>query len=73
MIKDAHNALHDVQSSGRAKELLAQVCKATPILTRVPEYSLDNITKNVPWEKELKNKQLHREGLLNCFPLNVTL
>ena len=25
MIKDAHNALHDVQSSGRAKELLAQV------------------------------------------------
>ena len=26
MIKDAHNALHDVQSSGRAKELLAQVC-----------------------------------------------
>lgn len=24
MIKDAHNALHDVQSSGRAKELLAQ-------------------------------------------------
>ena len=45
MIKDAHNALHDVQSSGRAKELLAQVCKATPILTRVPEYSLDNIKK----------------------------
>ena len=26
MIKDAHNALHDVQSSGKAKELLAQVC-----------------------------------------------
>jgi len=26
MIKDAHNALHDVQSSGRAKELLAQLC-----------------------------------------------
>ena len=26
MIKDAHHALHDVQSSGRAKELLAQVC-----------------------------------------------
>ncbi|XP_015778138.1 PREDICTED: eukaryotic translation initiation factor 3 subunit C-like [Acropora digitifera] len=25
MIKDAHNSLHDVQSSGRAKELLAQV------------------------------------------------
>ena len=25
MVKDAHNALHDVQSSGRAKELLAQV------------------------------------------------
>lgn len=25
MIKDAHNALHDVQSSGKAKELLAQV------------------------------------------------
>ena len=64
MIKDTHNALHDVQSSGRAKELLAQVCSATPILTR---------EKNVPWEKELKNKQLHREGLLNCFPLNVTL
>ena len=45
MIKDAHNSLHDVQSSGRAKELLAQVCSATPILTRVPEYSLDNIKK----------------------------
>ena len=27
MIKDAHNSLHDVQSSGRAKELLAQVCE----------------------------------------------
>jgi translation initiation factor 3 subunit C len=25
MIRDAHNALHDVQSSGKAKELLAQV------------------------------------------------
>ena len=26
MIKDAHDALMDVQSSGRSKELLAQVC-----------------------------------------------
>ena len=29
MIKDAHNALHDVQSSGKAKELLAQVSGPT--------------------------------------------
>ena len=29
MIKDAHNALHDVQSSGKAKELLAQVSYVT--------------------------------------------
>jgi len=29
MIKDAHNALHDIQSSGRAKELLAQVNQVT--------------------------------------------
>ena len=28
MIKDAHDALMDVQSSGRSKELLAQVCEA---------------------------------------------
>lgn len=26
MIKDAHDALMDIQSSGRSKELLAQVC-----------------------------------------------
>ena len=26
MIKDAHDALVDIQSSGRSKELLAQVC-----------------------------------------------
>ena len=26
MIKDAHDALMDVQSSGRSKDLLAQVC-----------------------------------------------
>ena len=26
LIKDAHNTLQDVQSSGKAKELLAQVC-----------------------------------------------
>ena len=32
MIKDAHNALHDVQSSGRAKELLAQVCDKMPFV-----------------------------------------
>ncbi|KAL9980751.1 hypothetical protein ACROYT_G009388 [Oculina patagonica] len=37
MIKDAHNALHDVQSSGRAKELLAQGLMQQRQYERTPE------------------------------------
>ena len=39
MIKDAHNVLHDVQSSGRAKELLAQVCDIMPFVHVVNDRS----------------------------------
>ena len=40
MIKDAHNALHDVQSSGKAKELLAQVCSWREEKPHLPCYAV---------------------------------
>ena len=56
MIKDAHNALHDVQSSGRAKELLAQV-------------SVRFCLKEVTWGK-VKKKVPCRESVIKI--VNIT-
>ena len=37
MIKDAHNALQDIQSTGRAKEMLAQGLMNLKNMERTPE------------------------------------
>ncbi|KAK3751829.1 hypothetical protein QZH41_013288 [Actinostola sp. cb2023] len=67
MIRDAHNALHDVQSSGRAKELLAQGLMQQRQYERTPEQEKIEKRRQVPFHMHINLE------LLECIYLTSAM
>ncbi|XP_048581794.1 eukaryotic translation initiation factor 3 subunit C isoform X2 [Nematostella vectensis] len=71
MIKDAHNALHDVQSSGRAKELLAQGLMQQRQFERTPEQEKIEKRRQVPFHMHINLELLECVYLTSAMLLEI--
>ncbi|XP_027052968.1 eukaryotic translation initiation factor 3 subunit C-like [Pocillopora damicornis] len=71
MIKDAHNALHDVQSSGRAKELLAQGLMQQRQFERTPEQEKIEKRRQVPFHMHINLELLECVYLTSAMLMEI--
>ncbi|XP_078361502.1 eukaryotic translation initiation factor 3 subunit C-like [Oculina patagonica] len=71
MIKDAHNALHDVQSSGRAKELLAQGLMQQRQYERTPEQEKIEKRRQVPFHMHINLELLECVYLTSAMLMEI--